>query len=90
VKNIKHLRTGNLYSINDREDLQLQLSRALVHYARKHGLQPAVIVVNPQTLKGLEGDLEIESRDNGDVYRAVIVAENSVSVKTVLITDGEA
>jgi hypothetical protein len=90
MKNIKHLRTGNLYSINEHEDLQLQLSRALVHYAKKHGLQPAVIVVNPQLLNGFAGELEIESRDNGDVYRAVIVAENSVSVKTVLITDGEA
>lgn len=49
-----------------------------------------MIVVNPQLLNGFAGELEIESRDNGDVYRAVIVAENSVSVKTVLITDGEA
>ena len=88
MNNIKLVRTGNLYSISEDRDLQIQMSEALIHYAKKHGLKPATIIMNPKTLNGLQGILEIESQDNGDVYKANIVSENSVNIKTMLVTNG--
>ena len=85
---LKLIRTGNMYSIDDPTHLGAEIARALVHYAKKHGADPARIIVHPDTLKGYEGELVIESRDNGDVYRATIEAHNTVGAKTFMITNG--
>ena len=85
---LKLLRTGNMYSIDDPANLGAEIARALVHYAKKHGADPAKIIVHPDVLKGYEGELEIVSRDNGSVYRATIEAHNSVGKKTFMVTNG--
>ena len=87
-QHVKLLRTGNMYSIDDPDQLGTEIARALVHFAKKHGVAPARIIVHPDTLKGFEGELVIESRDNGSVYRATIEAHNSVGKKTFMITNG--
>ena len=71
MKRIKYS-TGNIYSIDD--NLAYSINCALVHYARKHELKPAWILVNPQDLAGYEGELVVISDDNGDSFRAEIVA----------------
>ena len=87
-QHVKLLRTGNMYSIDDPTHLGAEIARALVHFAKKHGVAPARIIVHPDTLKGYEGELVIESRDNGSVYRATIEAHNSVGKKVFMITNG--
>ena len=64
--------TGNIYSIDG--NLAYSINCALVHYARKHDLKPAWILVNPTDLAGYEGELVITSDDNGDSFTAEIVA----------------
>jgi len=87
-QHVKLLRTGNMYSIDDPTHLGAEIARALVHFAKKHSADPAKIIVHPDTLKGYEGELVIESRDNGSVYKATIEAHNSVGRKTFMITNG--
>jgi len=87
-QHVKLLRTGNMYSIDDPNDLPNELARALIHYAKKHDLEPVRIIVHPDTLQGYEGDMEIVSRDNGTIYRATIEAHATVGAKTFMITNG--
>jgi hypothetical protein len=47
------------------------------------------ILVHPEVLQGYEGELVIESRDNGSVYRAEIVADATQRLKSYMITGGE-
>jgi hypothetical protein len=77
-----------MYSIDDPTHLGAEIARALVHFATKHGVAPARIIVHPDTLQGYEGELVIESRDNGTLYRATIEAHNTVGAKTFMITNG--
>jgi hypothetical protein len=77
-----------MYSIDDPTHLGAEIARALVHFAKKHGADPAKIIVHPDVLKGYEGELVIESRDNGQVYRATIEASGRVGKKWYMITDG--
>ena len=85
---IKLLRVGNIYAIEDPDQLGADIARNLVHFARKHGAQPAKVYVHPDTLQGYEGELEVVSHSDGQVYRATIEAANTVGKKTYMITNG--
>jgi hypothetical protein len=85
---IKLIRVGNIYAIEDPDQLGADIARNLVHFARKHGMQPAKVYVHPDTLNGYEGELVIESHDGKQVYRATIEAANTVGEKTYMITNG--
>jgi len=56
-QHVKLLRTGNMYSIDDPNDLGAEIARALVHFAKKHKADPARIIVHPDTLQGYGGEL---------------------------------
>ncbi len=79
--------TGNIYSIDG--NLAYSINCALVHYARKHDLKPAWILVNPTDLAGYEGELVFTSDDNGDSFRAEIVADPGQARGRFTITDDE-
>ena len=52
---IQLLRVGNMYAIEDPNNLGTEIARSLVHFARKHNMQPARIIVHPDTQNGYEG-----------------------------------
>ena len=81
---IKLTRVGMVYPLDPHEDLHSQLCKALVYHTHKYG-EAHTIVVNPQ-VTNQTGDLVIESRDNGAVYSAEIIVENSIGRKRMLIS----
>ena len=86
MKRIKYS-TGNIYSIDG--NLAYSINCALVHYARKHELKPAWILVNPTDLAGYEGELVVISDDNGDSFRAEIIADPGQARGRFTITNDE-
>ena len=83
----KKINTGNIYSVD--KNLGYSINCALVHYARKHELKPAWILVNPTDLAGYEGELVITSDDNGDSFTAEIIADPGQARGRFTITNDE-
>ena len=83
------LHTGNLYRFEPGDDLHKSICASLIHFAKKHKTAPIRVLVHPDVLQGYEGELVIESRDNGSVYRAEIVGDVTQRLKSYMITGGE-
>jgi hypothetical protein len=75
---------GNLYSIDDPAKLHETILRDVIHFQKRHGCQPSIVLVHPDLLNGIEGDIEVVS-DKGVTYLAKVQADNRQGLASYMI-----
>lgn len=66
---------ANLYGMNVGRALMDDLQQSVIHFAKKHGVIPDVVLLHPEKMPDGVSEFEVENKDTGEQYRVQLVAD---------------